>query len=442
MVTGDGAGNAPGESVSEPLRALEYNFRAGARVVGMSEQMISTVLTPHRQAWEVLPLTEGNLPFAGPIYGGRFLGNGWRGPGAGGIRFAPDVTPQLLGALAVEMAIKNALARIPRGGAKGGAAIDTTGLTRAQLRALGMAYFFAVRKFIGQRDDILATDIGTNEAVIGGMMKAASMTDGWWGDVFASKPLENGGSPVRPVSTGLVALLLLEYAAAHPLDLRGRELRSVDLENAEVALFGFGAANRGFAQSVLTRQLPVKISWLADKDDAIHVAGGAEIKSLLDHVRAGGPLRDFPRAELCTPDDVIGAPVAALVVAAKEGVIDASRADLITARVPIMVGNYTLTLDGQLTLSDRGVNWHPEAYASFGGSLGSYQEVARPDLSLFPPRATDFISDLATAAFADIYAVARGDFSEISSEPMPLWMAAQALAARRLMLAGEAFFDS
>jgi glutamate dehydrogenase (NAD(P)+) len=442
MVTDSGAGKAPDDGGSEAIRALDFNFRTGAEIVGMAERMITAVLTPHREVWEVLSLPDAELPIPGPIYGGRFLGNAWRGPGAGGIRFAPDVTPGLLGALAVEMAIKNALARIPRGGAKGGAAIDTTGLTRGQLRDLGKAYFFAVRKVIGRRDDILATDMGTNDAVIGGMMKAASMVDGWWGDVLASKPLENGGSPVRPLSTGLVALLLLEYAAAHPMDLGGRALRPIDLDRAEVALFGFGSANRGFAQSVLDRRSPVRITWIADKYDAIHIPGGADIRALLDHVDAGGPLRDFTGAELCTPDDVIAAPVTGLVAAAKEGVFDAREAQLINARVPIMVGNYTLTLPGQLALSDRGINWHSESYASFGGSLGSFQEVERPDLSLFPGRATQFVADLATAAFDDIHAVAQGLRPEISSKPMPLWQAAQALAAYRLMAAGEAFFDS
>ena len=58
------------------------------------------------------------------------------GPGKGGIRFHPGVNLAEVAALALLMTLKNALVRLPLGGAKGGICCDPSALSRREKQSL------------------------------------------------------------------------------------------------------------------------------------------------------------------------------------------------------------------------------------------------------------------------------------------------------------------
>ena len=86
-----------------------------------------------------------------------------RGPGKGGIRFAPDVTLDEVRALASWMTWKCAVVNIPFGGAKGGVICDPNMLSDGELEKLTRRYTAEIIDFIGPERDVPAPDVNTNE---------------------------------------------------------------------------------------------------------------------------------------------------------------------------------------------------------------------------------------------------------------------------------------
>src|SRR5205085_11244420 len=98
-----------------------------------------------------------------------------RGPGKGGIRYAPDVTLEEVRALAAWMTWKCAVVNIPFGGAKGGVICDPRILSRGELERLTRRYTAELAVWLGPERDIRAPDVGTREQTMAGVMDTTQM---------------------------------------------------------------------------------------------------------------------------------------------------------------------------------------------------------------------------------------------------------------------------
>lgn len=125
------------------------------------------------------------------------------GPFKGGVRFHPEVTLADDVALAMLMTLKNSLAGLPYGGAKGAVRVDPKKLSQRELEALARGYARAIAPLIGDVVDIPAPDVGTNAQIMAWMVDEYSKIAGRnTPAVFTSKPPELWGNPVRVYSTG------------------------------------------------------------------------------------------------------------------------------------------------------------------------------------------------------------------------------------------------
>src|SRR5258706_3434646 len=95
--------------------------------------------------------------------GYRVLHSTVRGPGKGGIRFAPDVSIDEVRALSAWMTWKCAVVDIPFGGAKGGIICDPRKLSRSELERLTRLYTAELSDWLGPERDGPAPDLRTNE---------------------------------------------------------------------------------------------------------------------------------------------------------------------------------------------------------------------------------------------------------------------------------------
>src|SRR5258706_3180479 len=83
-----------------------------------------------------------------------------RGPAKGGIRYSPDVSLDLIKALAMLMTWKCAVVGIPYGGAKGGVIVDPASLTQPGLEHLSPRRATRIALPVGPRQEIPPPHLG------------------------------------------------------------------------------------------------------------------------------------------------------------------------------------------------------------------------------------------------------------------------------------------
>ena len=154
-----------------------------------------------------------------------------RGPGKGGIRFAPDVTLDEVRALASWMTWKCAVVNIPFGGAKGGVICDPALLSDGELERITRRYTAEIIDFIGPERDVPAPDVNTNDHMMAWIMDTYSMhARHTVTAVVTGKPMELGGSRGRPEATGRGCMIVtLRSAEALRPDARRHARRDSGL---------------------------------------------------------------------------------------------------------------------------------------------------------------------------------------------------------------------
>src|SRR6266436_5664582 len=181
------------EQESNPLEALQMRFDEAARRLNLSEGMWKVLRTSTREITVHIPvmMDDGRLEV---FTGYRVHHSLARGPGKGGIRYAPDVTLEEVRALAAWMTWKCAVVNIPFGGAKGGVICDPRILSLAELERITRRYTAQILEFIGPERDVPAPDVNTNEQVMAWIMDTYSMhVNSTSTAVVTGKPLSLGG---------------------------------------------------------------------------------------------------------------------------------------------------------------------------------------------------------------------------------------------------------
>jgi len=168
-----------------------------------------------------------------------------RGPAKGGVRYQPDLTIDVVRALAMLMTWKCAVVGLPFGGAKGGVDVDPRRLSPGELEHLTRRYATEIALLIGPERDIPAPDMGTTPQIMAWIMDTLSMHAGH--SVPASvtgKPIDVGGSEGRDDSPGRgITFLTLEAL----------KYLHVQEETPTVATQGYGKAAAGAATTRIDR---------------------------------------------------------------------------------------------------------------------------------------------------------------------------------------------
>src|SRR5207245_3374027 len=127
------------EQESNPWLAAEARFNEAADRLNLDDGMRKVLSTSARELTVHIPvsLDDGRLEV---FTGYRVQHSIARGPGKGGIRFAPDGTLDEVRALASWMTWKCAVVGIPFGGAKGGVICDPSVLSDGEVELLRRRY--------------------------------------------------------------------------------------------------------------------------------------------------------------------------------------------------------------------------------------------------------------------------------------------------------------
>ncbi len=352
-----------GPDLSAPLATAKAQLATAVGILGYDDGMHAMLATPRREINVAIPLRRDDgttMLFTGY----RVQHNISRGPGKGGVRYAPSVDIDEVRALAMLMTWKCAVVELPYGGAKGGIAIDPRGFSNRELERVTRRYTSEIMPMIGPERDILAPDIGTNEQTMAWVMDTYSVNRGFTiPGVATGKPLAVGGSLGRATATSRGVVHATRAALADA---------GTSLAEVSVAIQGFGKvgshAARFFAEAGST------VRAVTDQYGGVQADSGLDMPALLAHVAATGSVVDFPGGDPITNEALLALDVDVLVPAAVEGVLDAGTAAQVKARWVIEGANGPTTIEGDRVLAERGIVVVPDILANAGGVVVSYFE--------------------------------------------------------------------
>jgi glutamate dehydrogenase (NAD(P)+) len=287
-----------------------------------------------------------------------------RGPGKGGIRYAPDVTLDEVRALASWMTWKCAVTNVPFGGAKGGVICDPALLSPGELERITRRYTAELFDFIGPEIDVPAPDVNTNDQTMAWIMDTYSMhARHTQTAVVTGKPIDLGGSKGRTEATGRGCMLVTEQALAKfglaPADTR-------------VVIQGFG--NVGGMAAKLMSAAGFKIVCIVEFDGAVYNADGLEIPALMRHRKLTGSIVDFPGGEMIDRDEAMFLETDVLLPAAHENVITSKNAHRLRCKILCEGANGPTTHFADPILEEKGIFIIPDILANAGGVTVSYFE--------------------------------------------------------------------
>lgn len=223
-----GAGPLTAQAVREVHESVAH--LAGAETKGPAGRVFQRIVEPDRVlrfriTWE---RDDGTVE----------VNRAWRiqqssalGPYKGGLRFHPTVSEDVLGFLAFEQSLKNALTGIPMGGAKGGADVDPKSMSESEMMRFCHAFMGELARHIGPDEDVPAGDIGVGSREVGFLFGAWKKLTRRHVGVLTGKPLVLDGLPGRDEATGYGLLAFVNAMLSHA----GKKL-----EGMRVAVSGAG----------------------------------------------------------------------------------------------------------------------------------------------------------------------------------------------------------
>ncbi|GAA2726236.1 Glu/Leu/Phe/Val family dehydrogenase [Cellulomonas aerilata] len=397
MTLTDPSRTSPDQS---PLGTARAQLATAVELLGYDAGLHAMLATPRREITVAIPLRrdDGTTEL---FSGYRVQHNISRGPGKGGLRYAPSVDPDEVRALAMWMTWKCAVVELPYGGAKGGVTIDPRRYSRTELERVTRRYTSEIMPMIGPERDIMAPDIGTDEQTMAWVMDTYSVNRGYTiPAVTTGKPLAMGGSLGRSTATSRGVVHATRAALADA---------GVGLAEVSVAVQGCGKVGSHAAR--FYAQAGAKVVAVSDQYGGVHDPEGLDVPALMEHLARTGRLAGFPDADPIDNATLLALDVDVLVPAAVEGVLDETTAQTVKARWVVEGANGPTTAEGDRVLRDRGVVVVPDILANAGGVVVSYFEWVQANQAYWwtEQEIEDRLEHRMLTAYAAVADVARAE---------------------------------
>jgi glutamate dehydrogenase (NAD(P)+) len=396
------------EQEINPWEAQAARFDFAAEKLGLDEGIRKVLSYPTRELIVHIPVNMDNGKLE-VFTGFRVQHSIARGPGKGGIRYAPDVTLDEVRALASWMTWKCAVVNIPFGGAKGGVICDPHKMSMGELERMTRRYTAELIEFIGPEKDVPAPDINTNEQTMAWIMDTYSMhMRQTVTAVVTGKPINIGGSRGRREATGRGIMIVCEEA-----------IKKLGLarETTRVIVQGFG--NVGSNAALLMHQAGYKVIGIIEVDGSLLNKNGIDVQAVTDYRAKNRTLKGFPEAEAADPADLFLTDCDILIPAATENQITSRNASRVKCKILAEGANGPTTAAADEILSDNKVFVIPDILCNAGGVTTSYFEWVQDRQGYFWKESVvnEQLEEIMVAAFHDVvrYAEAHGVNNRIAA---------------------------
>lgn len=353
---------------NNPLDNAQLQIKKACDALGLEQNAYELLKENERTIEIVIPvkMDDGSMK---TFKGYRSVHNTAVGPGKGGLRFHPSVHMDEVKALAIWMTFKGCVTGIPYGGAKGGVQVDPMELSNNELEQVARGYVRGLFKYLGEKIDIPAPDVGTNPQVMAWMIdEYIKLTGKHEIGVITGKPVLWGGSEGRNEATGFgVAVIAREFAKANDMNLNG----------SKIGVQGFG--NVGSFTVKNLQEQGGNIIALAEWDKingtyAIYNEKGLDFNELQKYREENKTLYGFTGSTVISLDDFWELDIDILVPAALENAITEKEAKVIKAKLICEAANGPITPEADIILKERGIEVSPDILTNSGGVTVSYFE--------------------------------------------------------------------
>ena len=381
------------EKETNPYEAMAARFDTAAKKLNLDEGLWKVLRTPNRELIVHFPvgMDDGHLEV---FTGYRVQHSIARGPGKGGIRYAPDVSLDEVRALASWMTWKCAVVDIPFGGAKGGVICNPQKMSMGELERMTRRYTSEIIEFIGPEKDVPAPDVNTNEQTMAWIMDTYSMhMRQTVTAVVTGKPINIGGSRGRREAPGRGVMLVCREAV---------KKLGMSPESTRVIVQGFG--NVGSHAAQLMHQAGYKITGIVEHDGGLHNKNGININALIEFRAKNGTIHGFPESERVPSADLLTTECEILIPAATENQITSLNADKIKCKILAEGANGPTTAVADEILAGKGIFVIPDILANAGGVTTSYFEWVQDRQGYFWKESVvnEHLEDIMVTSFNDV----------------------------------------
>lgn len=292
------------------------------------------------------------------------IDNTARGPGKGGIRMTPTVTSAEVFRLARAMTLKNALADIPFGGAKGG--IVWSGGPPEKKKVVVQSYARAISSFIPGRY-IGGPDVNSGEQE---MQWIAEALHNW--NAVTGKPHDFCETVDEKTKCGLPHELgSTGFGVAHSTKIAAA-FAGLDLTKATIAIEGYG--NVGSFTFTFLEKMGARIVAVSNSECTIYNKEGLRGEELARIKKETGSIKYYKNVEILAHGKIFGLPVDILIPAAVTDVINETNKHDIKAKLIVEGANIPMQESIEKELTEKGILIVPDFVANAGGVISSWAE--------------------------------------------------------------------
>lgn len=351
-----------------PLQNARFQVMKACDNLKLDRSVYEILKNPHRTIEVSIPVKMDN-GLTKVFIGYRVLHSDATGPGKGGIRISLDVNVDEVKALSIWMTFKSGVMDLPFGGAKGGIIADASKLSENELEQLARGYIRGLHKYLGEKIDIPAPDVGTSPQVMAWMVDEYIKITGKHNvGVITGMPVLWSGSLGRLEATGFGVSIIAHKALVK---------HGVKINDATAIVHGFGNVGKYTVKHL--EKIGVKVVAIADRNPkkevyAIYNDQGLNFDDLKKHLENNESLETYPKCTVIDIDDFWALDVDVLVPAAFENTITVKIAKNIRASIICEAANGPIVNEAEKIFEAKNILIVPDILANAGGVLVSYFE--------------------------------------------------------------------
>ena len=266
--------------------------------------------------------------------------------------------------LAFWMMIKDSLAEIPYGGAKGGVRFNPKKVSSQTLETVSRKFIDAFYKVLGEDKDIPAPDVYTNSQIMAWMLDEYEKKTGHHEPgMITGKPLELQGCSLRANATAKGGFIVMKEMVKE-FNLNKRSVK--------IAVQGFGNAGANLAKMLHGNGF--KIVSVSDSRGGVYKKDGLDINEVIKIKKQFGSVTNYSKGEKISNQSLLKLPVDILILAALENQITEKNASDVKAKYIMEIANGPITYQADKILFSKNITVVPDVLANSGGVIVSYFE--------------------------------------------------------------------